>query len=514
MARYTRKKIKDNPERRIALGMIVSDDYLKNVQVLFKPELIDTPFILTVVDWCNQYYEKFNTCPGVHIEDIYEKKVKNGDLQEEEEELIADLLDSISEEYDRSSNFNSEYLLDETEKYFETQNLKKRTNNVRAALANNDLELARKELSDYKPVQRIQTGGIDPFTNTEIMQKAFEYSEESLFKVPGAAGEFLNDMFVKDSFVTLLGPEKRGKTWWLIELSKWARRSGRNVAFFAAGDMTLPQMVLRYGISFCGKSNKPKYCGKLRVPVMDCFFNQNDSCEMKHRAGTFGVLDSEGKKIDDEPDYVPCTYCRKNPNPKGKWKGAVWYKYKEPVNPLSWGEASEKGKMFHTRWGKKSRFKLAAYANETLSIGKIENQLDLWESEKNFIPDIIIVDYMDLLIPDKIQSGTQHRHIINSIWGGARRISQERHCLFLSASQSDTMSYNVQWINMKHFSESKTKNAHVTGIVTLNQTMEEKRWGIMRLGKLLTREDEFDAMKGVTVLQSIATGKPLIDSYV
>jgi len=204
MPRYTRKKIEENPERQIALGMIVSEDYLKNVQSIYRPELIDTSFILTVNNWCLQYWEQFKTCPGVHIEDIYDQNVQNGDLSEEEEELIAELLDSLSSEYERSSKFNSPYLLDKAEKYFEKQNLKKKAGNIRVALSNNDLESAQRELSEYKTIARPTSKGIDPFTDKRTMLDSFEYASEPLFTLPGAAGDFLNDIFVPDSFVTLL----------------------------------------------------------------------------------------------------------------------------------------------------------------------------------------------------------------------------------------------------------------------------------------------------------------------
>ena len=496
--------------------MIVSEDYLKNIQSIFQPELINTSFILTAANWCLEYWGKFQTCPGVHIEDIYEQHEQDGTITEEESDLIAELLDSISEEYDRSSEFNSKYLLDKSEKYFESQNLKQRAGNIKVALANNDLESAQKELVDYKTISRPTVQGINPFTDREAMREAFEYSVDPLFKLPGAAGEFLNDLFVRDSFVTLLGPEKKGKSWWLIELSMWARRNGCNVAFFGAGDMTLPQYLLRYGIRFCGRSNRAKFCDEIEVPVMDCRYNQDDSCENINRAGILNLFDKKGQllKYEEALDHDPCTYCRKHPNPPHYWKGAYWTGIREKTDPLTWNEAVEKGKKLAKRWGRKNRFKLTAYAKGTLTMPGIESQLDIWENEENFIPDVLIIDYMDLLEDSKNQSnGMQPRHIINNIWGDGRKLSQERHCCLISASQSDATSYDAPWITEKHFSEAKAKNAHVTGMVTLNQTQEEKRRNIMRLGKLLTREDEFDSAKGVTVLQSLKQGKPLLDSY-
>lgn len=513
MPPYKRRRVEENPERKIALGMIVSKQYLKEIQEIWQPELIQTPFVLTIAGWCLEYFQNHGTAPGVHIEDIFREHVDEGDLQDEEEDLILEFLDSLSEEYERSEHFNADYLLKKSEQYFEKQNLRKKAANVRLLLSQGNVEEAQQEFAQYRPIQRLVSQGIDPFTAKEEMRKAFDYAAQPLFTLPGAAGQFLNELFVPDSFVTLLGPEKRGKTFWLIELSMRARKAGNNVAFFGAGDMTVPQMMMRYGIRFTGRHNKAKYCGELLIPVMDCKWNQDDTCEMKQRKSSFGVLDEKGKicKYEDEPDYIPCTYCRRR---RGRgWEGAVWWKKREPVEPLSWNDAVVAGEKLSRRWGKKSRMKLVNYANGTLTVSKLEAELDLWERNDNFIPNVIIVDYMDLFEPDKINGNDQNRHKINEIWKRCRRISQERNCCFISASQSDTLSYTSKWIGMKHFSESKTKNAHVTGMITLNQTPEEKRRGIMRLGSLLTRENEFDETKGVTVLQSLATGRILLDSF-
>lgn len=514
MARILKKTIQESPERTIVLGSIVSERFLKELREIFRPDLIETKFVLTVLDWCWSYFDQFKAAPGVHIEDIFDEQVREGNVDEHDEQLIADLLQSLSDEYDRKG-INDEYLLKQAEDYFERRNLQEISTSIKTHVAKGDLPGAQAELNRYRTIARPTSAGVDPFVDSQQMRAAFEYSTDPIIRLPGAVGEFFNDMLVRDSFVSLLGPEKRGKTWLLIELSIWARRSGLNVAFFSAGDMTLPQMMIRYGIRFAGRSNKPRYCGELLIPTLDCAHNQNDRCDLEDRVETPypGILDAEGNlfAFADAEDHVPCRVCR---NARGsKYKGAVWYKQRPAVEPLTWNEAAKAGENMHKRWGKKSRMKLIDFPNETLSVPGIERQLDSWEAQESFVPDVILIDYMDLLIPGSTTMGDQARHRIDSVWKGARRLSQERHCLVLSATQSDTLSYSSKWITSKNFSESKTKNAHVTGMITMNQTNEEKKAGIMRLGRLNTREDEFFDNKGVTILQSLAIGRPILHSF-
>ena len=374
---------------------------------------------------------------------------------------------------------------------------------------------AQEEFLNYKRISLPQSKGIDPFTDREGMRLAFEHAADPIFKLPGAAGNFLNDLFVRDGFVTLLGPEKVGKTWFMIEVSIWARRAGLNVAFFSAGDMTAPQMQIRYGVRFTGRSHKHKYCGELQVPCLDCWHNQDDSCDSTDRKGSFSIVKDKEKGIlqefDEADDHIVCTHCLKNPSAEYQFKGSSWFEVRPPVKPLLWNEAANMGERLHRRWGKKSKLLLSAYSNNSLTMREIRHQLNLWEDEQGFIPDVIIVDYMDLIVPDVEKS--QERDNINRIWANMRGLSQDKHCLVFSASQSDADSYYTKWISMKNFSNDKRKFSHVTGMITLNKLPEEKRRGIMRLGQLAVREDEFDEKKYVTILQSLAMGKAILDSF-
>lgn len=509
--KYKRVQVKDNPERQIVLGMVVNDKYIQHVQSILRTDLIETPFILTVIRWCQDFYLKFNSAPGVHIEDIYDKEVENGNVDEDQEALIADLLASISEEYERAESFNFRVLLDQTEMYFEGRNLKIKADNIKLSLSKGDVRAAQQEVLEYSRIALPESKGVNPFTDREAMGAAFEEAAEPLFKVPGAAGKFLNDLFIPEGFVTLLGPEKRGKTWMLIELSIWARRAGCNVAFFCAGDMTLPQMQVRYGIRFTGRSNKPKYCGELKVPCLDCYHNQDDSCESPKRTGSTKVMNEDNELIawEEAEDHTPCTHCKGEPD--SAFKPSSWYSTRGKVKVLDGASASQAAEILDKRWGRKSRLLISAHQNFTLSVAGMRHQLRQWKEESNFIPQVIITDYMDLLVGDGMQK--DFRHSINQIWGEYRGLMQEYHALGISASQSDAASYYAKWLSLKNFSDDKRKFSHVTGMITLNQLPEEKRRGVMRLGQLAVREDAYDEKNFVTILQSLAQGKPLLRSY-
>jgi len=307
-----------------------------------------------------------------------------------------------------------------------------------------------------------------------------------------------NDIVVHNSF-------------WLMEFAKVAYRSMCNVAFFGVGDMSEKQMVRRFHSGLL-KASLKKQNDTILIPTLDCAFNQDDSCEKKERKCDFGVMEQRADEVrkmayKDAPDYIPCIYCKKE-NPK-EYKGASWYKLQE-IKKLEWREAYQAGKKFAKRSGGKG-FKLIIHPAHTLNVMDIKNQLNVWEAQEGFIPDIIIIDYADILAPE--QSGGELRHQINQTWMALRALSMERHCLVLSATQADANSYNQRSISAKNFSEDKRKYGHVNMILTLNQTEQEKREGIMRIGKMFVREDNFDNQRFCTILESREIGRPYLNSY-
>ncbi|MBT9138972.1 MAG: hypothetical protein DDT31_01552 [Syntrophomonadaceae bacterium] len=127
----------------------------------------------------------------------------------------------------------------------------------------------------------------------------------------------------------------------------------------------------------------------------------------------------------------------------------------------------------------------------------------------DFAPDVIVIDYADILASD--YKG-EFRHQENEKWKALRRLSQSRKCLVITATQTDTDAYKKKSITLDNFSEDKRKYAHVTGMLTLNQTPEEKEAGTMRLNWLLLRDGEFGGNNEVTVAQALRIGQPMLFS--
>ena len=109
--------------------------------------------------------------------------------------------------------------------------------------------------------------------------------------------------------------------------------------------------------------------------------------------------------------------------------------------------------------------------------------------------------------------GLEGRDRIDETWKHLRFLSQMFHCLVVTATQSDTLCYNANIITKRNFSGDKRKNAHVTGMIGLNQKdPEEKEIGVTRLNWVVMRERAFSVHKCVYVAGCLAIANPAIRS--
>lgn len=505
-----RRQIDTTVERRLVTGMIVSTHFLRDIRSIYATDLVETDFTRTVASWCLDYYEQHQQAPGRQIQDLFHNwyRVTKDDTQAD---LIEEFLASLSDEHDHADHYNAEYHLRQAERYFKEKSLKNLADDIQAYLSQGQVEEAEKLRTEYERIERPQSNGVDPFDSPDTFQRAFEARQEPLFQIPGALGQMMNPQFVRQSFIGILGPEKRGKSWWLMDLAMQAWRQRCNVAFFQAGDMSEEQFVRRQGIYVCRRSDDPRYCGELLVPVLDCHNNQQDLCGNRNRASKQGCFEA-GLQLDYETatrdGYKPCRNCQRED--KQSFRPVVWHEPRPRVEPITWRDAYRTGVQIKKR-NRARGFRLATYPNSTLTVAEMGRVLTRWYEEDGFVPDVIVDDYSDIFAPE--DNRAEFRHQQNGTWKAKRRLSQVWNACYITATQADAASYEQKSLGLKNFSEDKRKYAHVTAMYALNQTKDEKKRGIMRIGELLVREDA-GAGYQVTVLQCLEMGRPHLASFI
>lgn len=517
MSKKRKDKDKDwNPAhvpRRICTGWIVSTEYIQRALPFWRPELLSTDLARIVCGWCYDYFNKYGSAPGNEIEAIYEdhKATLDPDTAEEVEML----LQSLGEEYSRAV-FNVEYLLDQTRRYFEEQHFLRTKEEVDARVERGEIDRAQAEMMQFTPAFTDKSSYIDPFSKDALpaFRSAFEVRKKPILTYGFTLGEFWNEELTRDAFVAFMAREKGGKSWLLMDLAIRGARKGSNVVFFQAGDMTENQFLRRLAIYMARRSDQERYCKDVWEPKMDCRENQQNVCRKsvrepsKYPSAVIQVADPTFEDLKaasaDFRRHTPCTNC-------SELKGAVWLKKRPDVTPLTSVDVEREVQKFHRFI--KGRLRVSTHSNQSLSVTHIKSLLNKWEREEGFVVDIVVIDYADILAPCPDFARLEFRHQQNRVWQKLRSLSQERHCLVVTATQAKATAYKKDLLDLSDYSEDKRKYAHVTAMFGLNQTPEEKRIGIMRINTLLVRDSDFDTDKPVHVLQRLQTGRPVMGSY-
>ena len=92
----------------------------------------------------------------------------------------------------------------------------------------------------------------------------------------------------------------------------------------------------------------------------------------------------------------------------------------------------------------------------------------------DFKPDLIIVDYGDLIRPEKF-SKDEKRHQLETIYEELRGISQIYECPIWTASQTNRSGLNAEVITMESISEAFNKCFVADFIFSVSRTVEDKQ---------------------------------------
>jgi len=512
--KISRQKINISVERQMLTGMITNTSFLKESMWLYKSDLTPTSWVRLVAGWCIRHFEEYEKCPERDVMGYYRVWAAKQQDKQEQRSLSA-FMEELSEEYDRGIKFNVDYVLDQVEDLYMQRGLERLADDIKEALLDGDLDGADDYVLDYKKVATPLNEAVDPFADMDKVEEALTEIIKPLFEIPGALGELLNDLFVREGFIAIQAPEKRGKTFMLFAFSLLAHMDRCNVAFFQAGDLSEKQGLIRLHVALGGKSNRKKYCGTFLQPCLDCHRNQIDDCSVKARTCHVGLYDEDDEehKLDYETatadGYKACTVCHDKGRTK-RFVPAYWHEEITVENELGIGEVIRNSKVMKKAVRKK-RYKMASYPNSTLTVDEIFRQLDRWETLEGFIPDVLLIDYADIMA--STGGNGEFRHGENEKWKQLRSLSQQKKIALITATQSAISAMVKETQDETDFSEDKRKYSHVTGIITLNQTKEEKRDGVMRVGTMYVREGDFDSQQTVTVLQSLRRGQPVLNSY-
>lgn len=457
---------------RILQGMIVNTTVVSRIASRWTGKMFSCPWSNIVAEWCIAHYKNYGKHPGHCIVDyLAEWQLAHDDKATFNN--LSGFLAFVSEDYERlSEQINPEHLLDIANEHLELINTRKLSDGVRENLEAGRLAKAQEIIVNYTKIGLNSDSGVDLFIDQAEVASVFADNLQTLVDCDKDLGLFFGGRLERDSLVSFLAPEKAGKTWWLLELAWQAMLQRRRVAFFEVGDMSKRQIEERFLVR---AAQHP-----LRSPTGQWPYEVNYPVSLRMVSG--------------------------NGNQKQAVMETERRVFKQPLNAAKAWEACQKVMNKGVK-SRNSYFKLSVHPNSSVNVLGIKAVLQYWQT-KDWSPDCIFIDYADILAD--IPGRRETRDNINLTWKMLRALSQEYHCLVVTATQSDADSYERKTLDRRNFSEDKRKLAHVTGMVGINVTTEEKEKGIMRLNWIVRREGAYSTSRCIHLATCLPLANPCV----
>ncbi len=493
-------KVDSSTERKILIGIIVDSKFLKTIYPSLQVSYFQSKYAQTIVKWVSKHYEFYEEAPFDSIQDIFTKN--RSSLKVEEQELIGSLLSSISKDYQKDQGINSEFLADFAMEYFKKREIEIRISNAQKLLDQGKVREAELEILNMKKVAVVQSNWVDPFDDEEVYS-TFDEKDDGLFKFPGELGDFMGPLR-RGWLVGLSAPFKRGKSFFLNELAVISAMSFRKTAYFSL-EMSDTENKERLYKRVTGLSDNDQVI----YPVFDCVKNQIGSCKLPGRQNLIRLLDDTGEypQFSVESEYRPCTYCR-DQNPVD-YQMCTWYSSSKREETFELRSVYEKIQAFKKIYG--NYIRIRSYPRFSANVGDIERDLEMLASTQNFYPDVIIIDYVDILKPE--QDDLRGIEKEDQAWMNLARLAGSRHACVVTPTQVNKDALTAATVKTSHTARWVGKLGHVDMMCALNQTEEEKKRGIMRVSIMEHRHKKFLETESCHVLVDFNLGLFHLDSW-
>lgn len=446
-------------EHVILIGMITDDTVCSKIATRWQPDgLFRSKYANLVGGWCVAYYKRYEKAPGKHLQHKCERWLEKTDDQHTAD-MVERFLVRLSDQFEDMDKLNTNYVLDVAGEHFALVRLQGLSEQLEDELDKQSPAAAHELLNQYSAFNLGVGEWFDPLKDKTAIVEAFKEVGKPLVQYEGALGEFFGNTLQRDSLVCFEGPEKRGKTFWLLDVVMRAVEQRRRVAYFQVGDMSRDQIMRRIMVRVA------------RKPLLPCTVKIPLALQVQHPR----------KDAEDKQAKIRLRVRTR--------------KHTERLTSTMAIQACTKFQLEKIR-SYDSYLRLSVYPNDTLSVPQMQTLLQEW-SRDGWMPDVVVIDYADIL--NMAYTGMDKRDQINKTWQDLRKLSQVLHCLVITATQTNAASYKANTVTKQHYSEDKRKRAHTLGNIGLNQTDYEKERGVMRLNWIQRREEYYVQTKCVYV---------------
>jgi len=455
--KLTREQIDNSDELNLAIGCIVSDVFLEELNNILSRnlQLIKAQGVKTIIRWCLDHYKIHTNAPKELIQDIFISQQPG--MQDEVIESVGTILTNLNDRYLQNEQaFSERYYLAKSKDYLEKESLLRLAQEMTGAITLGKVEEAKRLLVNFNKVDKVISTGVDPFTDRALVVKMFESLTTGILKFPyDALQQMFHQVYRKD-VISVAGKAKAGKSFVMQQLALYGLYSGLNVAMFSF-EMGVEIMGMRLFQNLLGESRHSMEA-EVRIP----YFDKNNN-----------IL------------------------------------YDTLIKPgLEMSEVIQFQNAFKTYMG---NGQLRFFDSDSCGrkVSNIVDALNRLEKYEDFKVDMVVIDYDSLLENEHGFNGSTYEGI-NEIWKDVKnKIALDLNTLVVFGSQlnKDGAKGEVTPLNASH---SSRKFDWVSVWISLVATEAERTNGLARL-TALGRHHDFSGDE-VVITQALSLARPILDA--
>lgn len=422
------------------------------VRQSLKPSLFESAIYREIAGQAMDYIDQFKEPIKDHLPDVLEHILEGSDTRK-----ASAFKKTLENLYHAKDVVNAEFVVSQLNKFIRQQNIKSAIVKAVECLEDGKVDEAEVEVQKALNSQAVSFDlGLDVRDSTKSM-RFLDLTEDGFFTNIKELDE--NEAMPRRKEITIfIAPRGRGKSWFLTHMSKMALLQ-RATVLLVSLEMSEERYSQRILQSFFSVSKREEI---VRVPV----FSKDSS----------GVLEN----IDYE-DIQRRTL--RDPNIREYLQRRIDREFKRRP-PLI----------------------VKSFPTGALTIPMLRAYLDGLDRFHKIVPDVIMVDYPDLMQVDS----KNMRVDIGRLYADLRGIAVERNAAMIVPSQGNREAEGARWVTGQMAAEDISKLATADTVITYSQTPGEKKLGLARLLVEKSRNDK-DKFQ-VLISQAYQMGQFCLDS--
>ena len=395
-----------------------------------------------------EYVKKYGTSPGMALEYVLENRIQKGG---EAGKLVGQQIEFLSK---RVTEIDATFVLDQLERFLEVQHLQLNLQSALEHLDQGELEQAREAVFKFDSKNKNGQAAIN-FTDPKSLHVLDKIDTDDYFSCGVEIFDRLGIRLGRKMLGFIIAPKGDGKSWWLINVGRAGIQHHHKVLHITL-ELSQEKTYFRYLQTFFSLTKRE--IEQVRIPI----FNRDDT----------------GK-------FVSMNFGEMTRYP-------VFQKREELYQKLQ--------AMYH------SHLIIKEFPTGTLTMEALRMYLEQLKREEGFEPDLLLLDYADLMFVNPAQL----RIDTGRVYVNLRGLAIEKNCAIATATQSNREGAESKNVRSTNVAEDFSKVMTADLVLTMSKTPQERLMNLARVFAAHARDE--DDKKTALISQAYRIGQFSLDS--